>query len=147
MAYTIKSWTPAIHHRMGFVEPRRDCLSAPHPPDVLHNRIDTKRGYAYILVHVLSIIFDLSRFSRNKRDQVMDEGTFLAKISELTETDLSELSLSTKLTELSIWDSMAAAAFVAFAAEFGKDDLVSGIQSAQTVGDMFELIPAAVEPS
>ena len=77
----------------------------------------------------------------------MDEGTFLAKISELTETDLSELSLSTKLTELSIWDSMAAAAFVAFATEFGKDDLVSGIQSAQTVGDLFELIPAAVEPS
>ena len=77
----------------------------------------------------------------------MDEGTFLAKISELTETDLSELSLSTKLTELSIWDSMAAAAFVAFAAQFGEADLVSGIQSAQTVGDLFELIPAAVEPS
>ncbi len=77
----------------------------------------------------------------------MDEQTFLAKISELTETDLSELSLLTKLTELSIWDSMAAAAFVAFATHYGEEDLVLGIQGAQTVGDLFELITAAVEPS
>ena len=77
----------------------------------------------------------------------MDERTFLAKISELTETDLPELSLSTKLTELSIWDSMATAAFVAFAAEHSEGDLVSGIQKSQTVGDLFELMTAAVEPS
>lgn len=70
----------------------------------------------------------------------MDEQTFLAKISELTETDLSDLSLTTKLTELSIWDSMAAAAFVAFAAEHCEGDLVSGIQAAQTVDDLLNLV-------
>ncbi len=91
----------------------------------------------------------LRRFQplRNKPNQAMDERTFLAKIPELTETDLSELSLSTKLTELSIWDSMATAAFVAFAAEHSEGDLVSGIQKSQTVGDLFELMTAAVEPS
>ena len=70
----------------------------------------------------------------------MDEQTFLAKISELTETDLSDLALSTKLTELSIWDSMAAAAFVAFAAEHAQGDLVSGIQDAQTVEHLLNLV-------
>lgn len=75
----------------------------------------------------------------------MDEQTFLAKISELTETELSDLTLSTKLSELSIWDSMAAAAFVAFASTYGKKDLVSGIQGAQTVGDLHNLAGGAVD--
>ena len=77
----------------------------------------------------------------------MDEGAFLAKISALTETDLRQLSLSTRLTELSNWDSMAAAAFVALASEYGREDPVSGIQNAQIVGDLFELLRTTVKPS
>ena len=75
----------------------------------------------------------------------MDEKAFLAKISELTETDLSDISLSTKLTELCIWDSMAAAAFVVFAMQYGEKDLVSGIQASETVGDLFDLVEGGAE--
>ncbi len=70
----------------------------------------------------------------------MDEKAFLAKISELTETDLSDLTLSTKLSELSIWDSMAAVGFVAFVMQYGEKDLVRGIQASETVGDLFDLV-------
>jgi len=70
----------------------------------------------------------------------MNESTFLNKISELTETDACRLSLSTRLTELSVWDSMAAAAFVAVATEHGARDIVSRLLAAQTVGDLFLLV-------
>ena len=73
----------------------------------------------------------------------MNEQAFLEKMSELTETDLSELSFSTRLTDLSIWDSMSAAAFLAFAAEHGGQNLVGGIQDAENVGDLFALIQGA----
>jgi len=73
----------------------------------------------------------------------MNEQAFLEKMSELTETDLSELSFSTRLTDLSIWDSMSAAAFLAFAAEQGGQNLVGGIQDAENVGDLFALIQGA----
>ena len=70
----------------------------------------------------------------------MNEQLFLRKMADLTETDLAEISLATKILDLSIWDSMAAAAFLAFAAEYGSADLVGGIQEARTVGDLFALV-------
>jgi hypothetical protein len=77
----------------------------------------------------------------------MSERSFLQKIAELTETDLADLSLSTNLAELSIWDSMAAAAFIAFAAGHSEGDLVAGLQKAATVGDLWSLVQGASEVS
>jgi acyl carrier protein len=67
--------------------------------------------------------------------------TFVLKLSEIVNEDISYLAEDRLLAEIPMWDSMSMLVFVALAdQEYGKKLKSSQVKSAQTVGDLYDLL-------
>ena len=65
----------------------------------------------------------------------------IAKIAEITETDSSILTETTKLSTLDAWDSLANVLFIAFAiSDFGVKLTGEEMMESETVADLIKLI-------
>lgn len=65
----------------------------------------------------------------------------IAKIAEITETDSSILTETTKLSTLDAWDSLASVLFIAFAiSDFGVKLTGEEMMESETVADLIKLI-------
>lgn len=68
------------------------------------------------------------------------------KISEITETELSLMNESTKLSSLGAWDSLANVVFIAFAvSDFGVHLSGEELMQAETVGDLVKMVENKVK--
>lgn len=71
----------------------------------------------------------------------MDKSLIFKKISEITETELSLMNESTKLSSLGAWDSLANVVFIAFAiSDFGVKLTGEEMMESETVADLIKLI-------
>lgn len=71
---------------------------------------------------------------------------FLTKISEITETEIEQITLDTPIEKLEMWDSMAHVSFIIYAStEKGISLIVSDIEQTKTVSDLYNLVFASKE--
>jgi acyl carrier protein len=76
----------------------------------------------------------------------MDKSLIFKKISEITETELSLMNESTKLSSLDVWDSLANVVFIAFAvSDFGVHLSGEELMQAETVGDLVKMVENKVK--
>ena len=76
----------------------------------------------------------------------MDKSLIFKKISEITETELSLMNESTKLSSLDVWDSLANVVFIAFAvSDFGVHLSGEELMEAETVGDLVKMVENKVK--
>lgn len=70
----------------------------------------------------------------------MTPESFLLDFSEILEIDVSEISMNTKLAELSIWDSVNVLSYMMLVDEkMGRQVDPEGVKGAQTVSDLYDL--------
>jgi len=76
----------------------------------------------------------------------MDKSLIFKKISEITETELSLMNESTKLSSLGAWDSLANVVFIAYAvSDFGVHLSGEELMEAETVGDLVKMVENKVK--
>jgi acyl carrier protein len=70
----------------------------------------------------------------------MSPEDFLQEFSEILEIDVSDISMNTKLAELSIWDSVNVLGYMMLVDErMGRQVDPEKVKDAQTVGDLYDL--------
>lgn len=70
----------------------------------------------------------------------MSPETFLQEFSEILEIDVSEVSLETKLSDLSVWDSINVLGYMMLVDEkAGRQVDPDSVKNAETVGDLYNL--------
>ncbi|GAA0611124.1 hypothetical protein GCM10009422_02500 [Brevundimonas kwangchunensis] len=70
----------------------------------------------------------------------MSPETFLQEFSEILEIEVSEISLETKLSDLSIWDSINVLGYMMMVDEkAGRQVDPDSVKNAETVGDLYNL--------
>ena len=73
-------------------------------------------------------------------DRLMSPEDFLQEFSEILEIDVSDISMNTKLAELSIWDSVNVLGYMMLVDErMGRQVDPEKVKDAQTVGDLYDL--------
>lgn len=73
----------------------------------------------------------------------MSPENFLQDFSEVLEVDVSEISMDTKLVELSIWDSINVLGYMMMVDEkTGLQVDPESVKNAETVGDLYNLAVA-----
>lgn len=71
----------------------------------------------------------------------MDKTAIIAKIAEISETDVSQITEETKLSDLEHWDSLAYVVFVGFAVDqYSVRITANEMTNAVTVGDLINLV-------
>ncbi|WP_343789146.1 acyl carrier protein [Brevundimonas kwangchunensis] len=71
---------------------------------------------------------------------LMSPETFLQEFSEILEIEVSEISLETKLSDLSIWDSINVLGYMMMVDEkAGRQVDPDSVKNAETVGDLYNL--------
>jgi acyl carrier protein len=70
----------------------------------------------------------------------MTPESFLQEFSEILEIEVSEISLDTKLADLSIWDSINVLGYMMLVDEkMGRQVDPESVKVAQTVSDLYDL--------